>query len=114
MPVSHLEVDCVLTNQTGHYIVHARSKYVSRPFNLEARSDVSVKYLFEPMNLAPGMYYAVVYAASGRDVLFWGENIQAFQVHSRPNFGIAEYFEHLKGVVMPPYRVSLEKGASPS
>ena len=64
-------------------------------------------YVFKSPHLAPGKYLLTVYAYSGREVLCWVENIDACFITADAGLGPGMLVSSLRGVVVPPFDVSL-------
>ena len=107
--ISDLHVDCAVVNDSGQIIVHAMSKYVTSGFRVGKGERIAVEYCIKSPKLAPGHYNLIVFAASGGDILFWGENIDACNVLGKSYFGQLPFFADLKSPIVPEFNVEVHR-----
>ena len=105
--INGLFIDFAIFNENNYNIIHIKSKFINRGFNVKQNENFHIFTKVNSPKLAPGKYRLTVYVYAGNEELLWIDNIYAFTVLPINYFGISNIFDEIKSPIIPEFKIEI-------
>lgn len=102
-------IDVAFSKDLSNYALHLRHECFSQqPLNVAENGEFSLKLNIDPCYLTPGDYKMTIYLYDyfKRNIL-WVENIHAFSIGLKKNWGDSDLIPAVDGNILPPFSIKV-------
>jgi lipopolysaccharide transport system ATP-binding protein len=101
-------VDFAIANSKDEMIIHSRSEFINKSFNILENTNYKLEYKIHKPYLAPGDYSLTIYFYTKEGPFYWAEKIKVFRISALGKENMAHYLQGIKSVIVPEFNILID------